>query len=418
MEPIASVVDKIKGFAQSTQEFACGLLHRRSNSNRRNPIEILKRLQREAFSDIMKLRDRQDKVERMLTFYKSAKGSPFQEASTHVRGEVDVLAALLMMDSVDEQKIEAIERSGIRTGIQSSFTFETTIREKDTFVAEFAASEKELGGTFGGPLSLSKILYAANVSDWFSAVAIPVGARCRDVGVATSSHEDRALTDYSAFGPPLLNQHNGSAIGIMARKSNVVASLGQFFSGLGVHHNSAGFTRSLSTFGQVVCQLSTSTKLSLLGLHKESRLLSQRVNLGALAIPVSLFKQNISSEISVEEDSATTRKGRVSDGFIALMVETELEDNTRIGGWVEMKNSNPKYLQWAATMSDTPEDEFGWGLSLGGLVRGPKDWEHFQVETFLKLKLGKKFKFEPALLYVMDGATQFPALMFRSTWSL
>lgn len=137
----------------------------------------------------MKLRDRQDKVERMLTFYKSAKGSPFQEASTHVRGEVDVLAALLMMDSVDEQKIEAIERSGIRTGIQSRFTFETTIREKDTFVAEFVASEKELGGTFGGPLSLSKILYAANVSDWFSAVAIPVGARCRDVGVATSSHE-------------------------------------------------------------------------------------------------------------------------------------------------------------------------------------------------------------------------------------
>ncbi|CAI9758001.1 unnamed protein product [Fraxinus pennsylvanica] len=393
MDPVASVVDKIKGFAQSTQEFAHGLLHCRSNSNRRNPIEILKRLQREAFSDIMKLRDRQDKVERMLTFYKSAKGSPFQEASTHVRGEVDVLAALLMMDSVDEQKIEAIERSGIRTGIQSRFTFETTIREKDTFVAEFAASEKEL-------------------------VAIPVGARCRDVGVATNSHEDRALTDYSAFGPPLLNQHNGSAIGIMARKSNVVASLGQFFSGLGVHHNSAGFTRSLSTFGQVVCQLSTSTKLSLLGLHKESRLLSQRVNLGALAIPVSLFKQNIPSEISLEEDSATTRKGRLSDGFIALMVETELDDNTRIGGWVEMKNSNPRYLQWAATMSDTPEDEFGWGLSLGGLVRGPKDWEHFQVETFLKLKLGKKFKFEPALLYVMDGATQFPALMFRSTWSL
>ncbi|XP_022844284.1 uncharacterized protein LOC111367571 isoform X2 [Olea europaea var. sylvestris] len=366
----------------------------------------------------MKLRDRQDKVERMLTFYKSAKGSPFQEASTHVRGEVDVLAALLMMDSVDEQKIEAIERSGIRTGIQSRFTFETTIREKDTFVAEFVASEKELGGTFGGPLSLSKILYAANISDWCSAVAIPVGARCRDVGVATSSHEDRALTDYSAFGPPLLNQHNGSAIGIMARKSNVVASLGQFLSGLGVHQNSARFTHSLSTFGQVVYQLSTSTKLSLLGLCKDSRLLNRRVNLGALAIPVSLFKQSISSETSVEEDSSTTRKGRASDGFIALMLETELDDNTRIGGWVEMKNSNPRYLQWAVTMSDTSEDELGWGLSLGGLVRGPKDWEHFQVETFLKVKLGKRFNFEPALLYVMDGASQFPALMFRSTWSL
>ncbi|KAL2472593.1 hypothetical protein Fot_48613 [Forsythia ovata] len=418
MEPVALVVDKIKGLAQSTQEFACSLLHWRNNANRRNPIEILKRLQREAFSDIMKLRDRQDKVERMLTFYKSAKGSPFQEVSTHVRGEVDVLAALLMMGSVGEQKFEAIERSGIRTGIQSRFTFETTIREKDTFVAEFVTSKKELGGTFEGPLSLSKILYAANVSDWFSAVTIPVGARCRDVGVATSSHEDGALTDYSAFGPPLLNQHNGSAIGIMVRKSKVVASLAQFFSGLGVLHNSARFTRSLSTFGQVVYQLSPSTKLSLLGLHKESRLLSQRVSLGALAIPVSLFEQNISSETSMEEDSATTGKVRMLDGSMALMFESERDENTRIGGWIEMKSSNPRYLQWAVTMSDTPEDEFGWGLSLGGLVQGPKNWDHFQVETFLKVNFGKRFKFQPALLYVMDGATQFPALMFRSTWSL
>ncbi|KAL2523636.1 hypothetical protein Adt_08690 [Abeliophyllum distichum] len=418
MEPVALVVDKIKGFAQSTQEFACSLLHWRNDANRRNPIEILKRLQREAFSDIMKLRDRQDKVERMLTFYKSAKGSPFQEASTHVRGEVDVLAALLMMDGIGEQKFEAIERSGIRTGIQSRFTFETTIREKDTFVAEFVTSEKGLGGTFEGPLSLSKILYAANIGDWFSAVAIPVGARCRDVGVLTSSHEDRALTDYSSFGPPLLNQHNGSAIGIMVRKSKVVASLAQFFSGLGVHHNSARLTRSLSTFGQVVYQLSPITKLSLLGFHKESRLLSQRVSLGALAIPVSLFEQNISSETSMEEESATTGKGRMLDGSIALMFESERDENTRIGGWIEMKSSNPRYLQWAVTMSDTPEDEFGWGLSLGGLVQGPKNWDHFQVETFLKVNFGKRFKFQPALLYVMDGTTQFPALMFRSTWSL
>ncbi|KAI3464801.1 hypothetical protein Pfo_021464 [Paulownia fortunei] len=418
MEPVTTVVDKLKGFARSTQDLAHGLLNWRHHSNHRSPIEILKRLQREAFSDIMKLRDRQDKVERLLTFYKSSKGSPFQEASTHVKGKVDILGALFIMDGVDEQKYDAIQRSGIRTGIDARLTFETGIREKDTLVAEFIASEKGQGDMLGGPLSLAKVLYAAHVSDWFSAVAIPMGAQCKDVEVATSSHQERALTNYSEFGPPLLNQHNGSAIGVMVRKSNVVASLAQFVSGLGMQVNSAGIACSLSTFGQVVWQLSGSTKLSLLGVHRESRPSGQNVSVGALALPVSIFKRNRFSETSVEEDSPTSRERRNLDGSIALMLNSELDESTRIGGWIETKNSNPRYLQWAVTMCDIPEDEFGWGLTLGGLVQGPKHLEHFQVETFLNLNFGKRFKLRPALLYVKDGATQFPALMLRSSWSL
>ncbi|KAL3845344.1 hypothetical protein ACJIZ3_002747 [Penstemon smallii] len=366
----------------------------------------------------MKLRDRQEKVERVLTFYKSSKGSPFEDDSTHVRGKVDVLGGFFVMDGVDEEKCEAVQRSGIRTGIDARLKFETIVREKDTLVAEFIASEKGQGDRLGGPLSLAKLFYAAHVSDWFSAIAIPMGAQCRDVGVATSSHRERALTDYSEFGPPLLNQHNGGAIGIMVRKSNVVASFAQFVSGLEMQVNYAGISRSLSTFGQVVWQLSRSTKLSILGVHKESRLSSQNVSLGALAFPVEINKNNIISETSVEEDSPTSRADRTLDGSIALMFESELAEDTRIGGWIETKNSNPNHLQWAVTMTDTPEDEFGWGLTLGGLLQGPNSWDHFQVESFLNINFGKRFKLQPALIYVKDGATQFPALMLRSTWSL
>lgn len=230
--------------------------------------------------------------------------------------------------------------------------------------------------------------------------------------------QERALTNYSEFGPPLLNQHNGSAIGIMVRKTNVVASLAQFVSGIGMQVNSDRLACSLSTFGQVVWQLSRNTKLSLLGVHRESRASGQNISLGALALPVSILKRNRFSETSVEEDSPTSRERRNLDGSIALMLNSELDDSTRIGGWIETKNSNPRYLQWAVTMSDTPEDEFGWGLTLGGLVQGPKSLEHFQVETFLNLKFGKRFTLQPALLYVKDGATQFPALILRSSWSL
>ncbi|KAG8377956.1 hypothetical protein BUALT_Bualt08G0087700 [Buddleja alternifolia] len=406
MEPVTIVVDKLNGFAKSTQDMAQGLLNRLHKSSRRSPIEILKRLQQEAFSEIMKLRDRQEKVERVLTFYKSSKGSPFQEATTHVRGKVDVLGAFFFMDGVDEQKCDAIQRSGIRTGIDARLAFETGVREKDALLAEFVTSEK-----LGGPLSLAKVFYAAHVTDWFSAVAIPMGAHCRDVAVATSSHQERALTDYSEFGPPLLNQHNGSAIGIKVRKSNMVASLAQFV-------NSSGIARSFSTFGQIVWQLSGSTNLSLLGVHKESRPSNQNISLGALSLPVSIFERNRLTESSMVEDSPMSSEIRISDGSIALTLNSEIDDSTRIGGWIETKNSNPRYLQWAVTMCDTPEDELGWGLTLGGLLQGPKNWEHFQVETFLNLNFGKKFKLQPSLVFVKDGATQFPTMMLRSSWSL
>ncbi|KAL6995883.1 hypothetical protein U1Q18_006017 [Sarracenia purpurea var. burkii] len=370
----------------------------------------------------MKLRGRQDKVEQMLSFYKSSKGSPFQEASTHVRGEVDVLGALLITDDVDQQNYDVIKRAGIKTGVHSRMIFETTIRQKDTLVTEFVASVKCQDDVFGSPLSLAKVFYAANISDWFSVAAIPVGAHCRDVGIAVNSpNQKRALTNYSSLGPPLLNQYNGSAIGLMVRKSNVVASLAQFVTGLETQPGFVGFMRRFSTFGQVVCQLSRSTKLSLLGIHQVPKFSAQKVSLGALSMPVGILKCRKVPETPLEASApviVTWAAENVATGSLSLMLESELDESTRIGGWLEMKRSNPRYLQWAVSMSDTPEDDFGWGLSLGGSIQGPTSWDHFQVETFLNFNFGRRFSLQPALVYMMDGPTQFPALMIRSSWSL
>ncbi|KAL7155523.1 hypothetical protein ABFS83_03G080400 [Erythranthe nasuta] len=407
MEPVTTVVDKLKGLAKSTEDLAQRLLDRRRNANHRSPIEILKRLQREAFSDIMKLRDRQEKVEKLLTFYKSSKGSPFQEASTHVKGKVDIQGAFFIADNVDEHKHNAIQKSGLRTGIDAKLIFETAVGEKDALVAEFVASEKGRGDVLGGPLSLAKIFYAANVSDWFSAVAVPMGALCRDVSVSASSHQERAITEYSEFGPPLLSQHNGSGIGVMVKKSNMVASLAQFV-------NPCGVSRSLSTFGEVVWELSRNTKLSVLGVHSVSRSTSQNPSLGALTFPISVFQRDRFSE----EDSPTSGERRESDGSIAVMMNREFDENSRIGGWIETKNSNPRNVQWAVTMRDTPEDELGWGLTLGGSGQCLQNLQHFQIESFFNFNVGKNFKLQPAFMYVNDGGTQFPALMLRSSWSL
>lgn len=135
----------------------------------------------------MKVRDRQDKVERMLSLYGTAKGSPFREASTLVKGDVDLLGAFLMINN-DNLDYDALGEAAIGTGIDSRFTFETTVRGNDTLGVEFVSSQKRmtnLSDASGSPLSLAKVFYMANVSDWFSAIAIPMGAKGRDVAIIT-----------------------------------------------------------------------------------------------------------------------------------------------------------------------------------------------------------------------------------------
>lgn len=230
------------------------------------------------------------------------------------------------------------------------------------------------------------------------------------------------MTDYSFVGPPLLNHYNGSAIGLMVKRSNVIASLAQFVSGLGNQPNPTEFTRYFSTFGQVVCRLSSSTKLSILGLLQVPKFSSQLVNLGTTtSMPMGTLRNRNNDPENYLDASGPLiliNNENTTSGSIALVLESELDESTRVGGWVEMRKSNPRHVQWAVTMTDTPEEEFGWGLSLGGLVQGPKNWDHFQAEAFMKLNFGSRFSLKPALLYVMDGSTQFPALMVRSNWSL
>ncbi|XP_031256179.1 uncharacterized protein LOC116114170, partial [Pistacia vera] len=390
-------------------------------------IEILKRLQREAFSDLMKLRDRQDKVERVLSFYKTSKGSPFQEASTHVRGEVDFLGGILMMRDIDSQNLDALDRAGVRTGITSRFIFETSLGQNDSLVAELIASETgkgNLGDISGIPLSLTKLLYTANVSDWCSATAIPVGTQCRDFDITRNSFQQgKGLTYISSFEPPLLSQHNGSAIGVTVRKSNVVASLGQSVSGLRRPLGSDGFGHCFNTFGQVVCLLPRGIRLSLMGLHQVPKVLDHRLSLGALTIPVGFLKQHKSSERMVESAAAAPVSLRIntpempSTGSIALKLESELDDSTKVGGWIEMQNSNYKHLRWAVTVSDNPEDDIGWGVSLSG-IEGPRGWDQYQFESFADLSLGKRFNLKPGVAYVVDGDAKTLALMLRCNWSL
>ncbi|GMI92737.1 hypothetical protein like AT1G11320 [Hibiscus trionum] len=409
MDSIALAVEKLKGFAQD-------LVKVRPSSSGRNPIEILKRLQRESFSSLMKLRDRQDKVERLLSFYKTSKDDPFPESRTLLRGEVDLLGAVLFMSKVDEEHWDGVGRAGIGTGVDSRFRFETTVGDKDSVGIEFAADRKRVasndGDVHGTPLSLSKLFYKANATNWFSAIAIPFGAQVKDLDVASDFYlqDEKGLSDLS-LGPPLLHQQTGSAIGVTMRMPNIIASLAQSVSGIRNDH-------CLSTFGQVVCQLPLGLKLSLLGLHRGPKLAGSNIRLGAFAIPVG-FSRPLEDAYTTDDESSSPSltTNTLELGSIALKLESELDENKRLSGWIEMKQANPEHLEWAVNFSNTSEDVYGWGMSLGG-VESPGNCCHFQIESYVKFNPFKRFSLKPGVAYIVDENCQTMAIVLRSNWSL
>ncbi|KAK1320095.1 hypothetical protein QJS10_CPA03g02284 [Acorus calamus] len=171
----------------------------------------------------MKLREKQAKLERMLSFNKSGKGSPFQEPSTHIRGMIDVSGALLVMGDADEQTKEVLCRTGIKTGMESRFVFHTVIRHKDALMAEFVACHSghvNNADIFQIPLSLDKVMYSANISDSLSAIAIPLGARCKDFEIGAIPLKRRLFAEHPSSHPPTFNQYHGYAAGCHSKAPN------------------------------------------------------------------------------------------------------------------------------------------------------------------------------------------------------
>ncbi|CAN1127369.1 hypothetical protein LINPERPRIM_LOCUS29587 [Linum perenne] len=421
MEP---VVGKIKDLAKSTQDFFDGVFYNRTNSSRRHPVEILKRLQRETFSDLMKVRERQDKLERVVSFQK-IKGSPFRDAGTHVRGEIDTLGVVLMTGDVDQLHNHILGQAGMNGGVRSKISFEAPIREKDTLIAEFVTGLNPTGHNgdiLGSTLSLSKVLFASHLCDWVSATFMPVGAQFRHLGFTTdSSNQVKGLTELSAIGPPLMNEHNGSAIGVTVRKSNFTSSLAHSLTGLRkTSLYSHGSDHCFNTFGQIVCELPKGVKLSVLGVHKQPQSSRRFLHQGAVVLPVGILKRLDSPPFQTEQLAPPLEADlfeTTPTGSIAVKLESRFDESTRMESWIQRNNSTPNLVQWAVNAIDDSEDELGWGMSIGGTVDSQASSSRFQAESYLKLNLGKKFCLKPGVAYAGDSNSKVFGLMLRSNWS-
>jgi len=229
-----------------------------------------------------------------------------------------------------------------------------------------------------------------------------------------------SLTEVSELGPPLLNQHNGSAIGLTVRKSNITASLAQSMSHVEVEQGLIAPNRCFRTFGQVTCHILRSLKLSLLGCHQVLTPSSNLHSVGAITVPVSFLRRHTATEPEplAPPLEMSRSMNHVSSSSIALKLDSLMDESTKLGGWIEIQNSSEKQVKWSVSITDNPEDEVGWGMSVGGVVDGSRNHDQFQVESYLKFNIGDRFRLSPGLVYHTNSNGRTIGLMLKSHWSL
>uniref|UniRef100_J3MHR0 FYVE-type domain-containing protein n=1 Tax=Oryza brachyantha TaxID=4533 RepID=J3MHR0_ORYBR len=346
-------------------------------------IDILKRLQRQAFYDIMQLREKQEKIERVLMSYKLSKSGPFAEESTRLKGVINVAGSL----SSKNKKDSAPENSETNSGISSQFLFQTNVRKKDSLLVELITDHWCLSSEndpIGSPFVLSKVMYLANINDSLSVAAVPVGARCDDFSTDPNLQEEHWLANFcSSLRPPLLIKRHNYAAGLILRSKNFAASLAELISAAGKPNNLGEVSRVFTGFGQISYQMQNEMKLSM--------------------------------SAALHGPSLVPRKSKPTAGG-CFELELKFDEDSRIGAWIEIKKVNPRLVRWALTLSETPEDDLGWGVSLRRGTEG--NAERLQLEGFLNFHLGKKATLQPGLMFNIDGRRCAPALVFQSSWFL
>eukprot|EP00250_Pteridium_aquilinum_P004546 c1474_g1_i1 orf=172-3072(-) len=440
-------------------------------------METLRRLQREVFSELLKLREGLDQ---MASVKRSDGARSLPGAGkTNLKGEVKVGTAFVMLeDSSSRHSRGSLEQAGMQTGVDVRLTFETPFREKDMLITECVAGQGSTvgeGRALGGPMSLGKVHYLAHINDAVSISVVPIGAQGMDVTDIVNPMQDQGLTAFSSRGPTLFDHCKGSAIGATWSGSSFAFSAAQYLSGWGNQTFSLGTDTGetgplcLSTLGQVLLQPTECLIFSLSGLNRfwpspplPSSMGLHWSEMGPLVIPKIQSLQTSKSTMSSEDsflshcNSLSSRWGMLESEYhldapegkgtsllsVAAASEMEISEGMSVGAWAQLEmgdvlqDLDKGNFQWALNLAKTSKSGVDWGVSIGGsrpdlwsistsdqemypgFVGGVGDsyGPQLHLEAFLKFNCGKGFTLQPGLLYLLNKHTRTPAFVVRSNW--
>lgn len=405
----------------------------------------MKRLQRETFPDVMRLMDRHEQIDRIVSMYKNGMGFHFPDLPVRAKVVLEAVGALFLVDGDEfNHARQILGVAGNRTGLSSRFVLESKTRGKDTIAAEFSTRRGtgvmslEAEEDDGRPLELTRLQYCAHVNDWLSMILVPFGAQCNGFLHGLSLIQN-LQSQASLDGPPSFSEQHNCAAALSIRGSKFTASLAELVFGSGAQDGDHGVANRMTTFGQLCYEPAEDVKLSLSGLWQICPLSSRFNNLGTLAVPLGSLKPQRNASTTTHQGSSIMVQGpgipsliapvammaqtdpaprgpeTQSVQSVAAMVDCELFEAMRAQGWVEIeRRSGHVPVRWGCSLSNTPEHELGWGVRMGGTADGEEHRPH--LEGFLSFNLGRGGKLQPGLVYVMEGEKRTPSLVLRSSW--
>lgn len=196
----------------------------------------MRRLQREACTDLLRVKERLDKLEYHTGLRTSKENTSFGEGGsrTNLRGKVSAGGDFVFLDDESSRHSRAaLEQAGLHTGLDVRFTFEISYRERDMTTECSAGHSGSDGSILGGPISVTKLVYNAYVTNDFNVVIAPLGAHGNDVTETVNPLQGHALTQFARVGPAMYHDCVGSALGATLRGKAALVSLSQFLSGWG-----------------------------------------------------------------------------------------------------------------------------------------------------------------------------------------
>ncbi|CAI5500804.1 unnamed protein product [Closterium sp. Naga37s-1] len=307
-----------------TADLVVQILDKRSADDafaHRSEVSALRRLQREAFQDLLRVKDRLHRLEFLSGVRQSPDGrSPRPSAGsvysasaaafgatagafgtgiagigeesgvwgglgagggsvlggagrTRLHGEIAAGGAFVPTEGARSHSTRAaLEQAGMRSGLTVKFRFDTTCRDDDLLSTELTAGLGEDSSSFmlGGPVNIHKILYSTKLCDGVQLAVAPLGAVGSDMAEGMNPLKDQGLTRFSSGGISLHRRARGSALAFSLRNSAASFTAAQFLSGWGVSQDPEGESAGLcaSSLAQLSLQPQDNVVLSMSALNR------------------------------------------------------------------------------------------------------------------------------------------------------
>ncbi|GBG88180.1 hypothetical protein CBR_g46669 [Chara braunii] len=382
----------------------------------RSEVSALRRLQREAFSDQLKTKDRIDKLEHFTGLRKvahlgeSMAGGGALASRTRMRGDIAVGAAYPLLDGSDEKVRQSqkltFDRVGARIGVDARFTFETAFRGgKDTLITQCVSGKNGQalgsstvdGDALVGPITVRKVVYSAELGDNLSLKFSPVGADGADICNALNPLEGYGLTKSTAEGLPILKKCRGSAASATFRLNGASITTAQFIDRGATAFNGGGNQRpSHATVAQVTLRPEEWLVVSLSAVSQFWAPASNRDEAGTLRTPQwddhvvqdDVLDGSVTSKVSVQNAdpipsaAAPARSGLrlpkigpVPGGpalqTIGAAAACDLGGNITMASWAQFERAEwlsekeKQHVRWGLTLSKAPGSVAGNGNGNG-----------------------------------------------------